>query len=73
MWEFTIFFVCGLYNCMSSETVGIKDVIFILGLGWFGFFSFGSIQFSFQSQVLGFIFFWFRYLHITTMQEYPSV
>jgi len=45
----------------------------MLGLGRFGFFKFGSIRFGFQSQLLGFGFFRFRYLHTTTMQEYPSV
>jgi len=44
-----------------------------IGRGRFGFFSFGFIWFSFQSHVLGFIFFRFRYSHITAMQEYPSV
>jgi len=44
-----------------------------LGLGRFGFFKFRLIRFGFQSQVLGFGFFRFRYLQTTTMQEYPSV
>ena len=49
------------------------NCVYLLGLGRFGFFKFGSIRFSFQSQVLSFGFFRFRYLHTTTMQEYPSV
>jgi len=44
-----------------------------VGLGQFEFFNFSSIQFGFQSQVLGFVFFWFWYSHTIAMQEYSSV
>jgi len=43
----------------------------LVRLGRFGFSN--SVRFGFQSQVLGFVFFRFRYLHTTTMQEYTSV
>jgi len=32
-----------------------------------------QLRFGFQSQVLGFVFIWFLYSHITAMQEYPAV
>ena len=46
---------------------------YCIGLGRLGFFNFGSFRFGFQSQVLGFRFFRFRYLHATMMQQYPGV
>ena len=63
--------ICGLRLglCRYADIgIGLAPLVCRAGSVWIF-----QIRFGFQSQVLGFGFLRFRYLHTTTMQEYPNV